>query len=44
MLNRWDIINYYLLKVHRKDYLEIGCAYNECFDKIKAKAKPFEFM
>jgi hypothetical protein len=39
MLNRWDIINYYLLKVHRKDYLEIGCAYNECFDKIKAKVK-----
>ena len=39
MLYRWDIINYYMQRHHRKDYLEIGCAYNECFNKIKANTK-----
>jgi len=39
MLNRWDIINYYMQRQHRKEYLEIGCAYNDTFNKIKAKVK-----
>ena len=37
MLSRVDIINYYAAAIKAKDYLEIGCAYNECFDKIKRK-------
>jgi hypothetical protein len=39
MLYRWDIINYYMQRQHRKDYLEIGCAYNDTFNKIKATTK-----
>jgi len=39
MLSRWDIINYHMGRVHRQDYLEIGCALNECFDKVKNKGQ-----
>ena len=39
MLTRIDIINYYATSIKAKDYLEIGCAYNECFDKIKIPNK-----
>jgi len=39
MLSRWDIINYYMQRQYRKEYLEIGCAYNETFNKIKANSK-----
>ena len=39
MLNRYDLINYYMQRQHRKDYLEIGCAYNDCFNKVKANSK-----
>ena len=39
MLSRWDIINYYMQRQYRKEYLEIGCAYNETFNKVKAKIK-----
>ena len=39
MLTRIDIINYYATSIKAKNYLEIGCAYNECFDKIKIPSK-----
>ena len=39
MLNRYDIINHAARKCRAKDYLEIGCAYNECFDKVNIPCK-----
>jgi len=39
LLNRYDIINHAAAFLKAKDYLEIGCAYNECFDKIKVPCK-----
>jgi 3'-phosphoadenosine 5'-phosphosulfate sulfotransferase (PAPS reductase)/FAD synthetase len=34
-MNRWDIINSIITSKNYESYLEIGCAYNECFDKIE---------
>jgi|TARA_B100000470_G_scaffold184171_1_gene149151 hypothetical protein len=39
LLSRSDIINHAIQAIKAKDYLEIGCAYNENFDKIKVKNK-----
>ena len=39
MLNRSDIINHAIQCIKAKDYLEIGCAQNDNFDKIKIRNK-----
>jgi len=39
LLSRSDIINHAIQAVRAKDYLEIGCALNDNFDKIKIKNK-----
>lgn len=36
---RVKLINFALNQFKFKDYLEIGCAYNECFDNVKAEHK-----
>lgn len=39
MLNRSDIINHAIQSIKAEDYLEIGCAQNDNFDKIKIHNK-----
>lgn len=39
MPKRAKLINFALSQFKFKDYLEIGCAYNECFDNVEANHK-----
>jgi len=39
MIFRAEVINFISEIVKAKDYLEIGCAYNDCFDAVNIKNK-----
>jgi len=39
MTARAEIINFLSRYITAKDYLEIGCAYNECFDAVEIDNK-----